>query len=78
MDEGDDAHLSFARGALEGIYLVDSLYARGPTTLAELSSIVTLSFFSWRRSELSAFASAPTGIPTVVSCDALVGFRDVT
>jgi hypothetical protein len=77
LNEGDDAHLSFARGALQGVYFVDSLYARGPTTLTELSSIVTLSFFRWRRGELGAFAPSPTGVATVVSCDALVGFRDM-
>ena len=69
MDEGDNPHLFFARGALQGIYLVDSLDARGPSTFTELSSIVTLRFFGRRRGELSAFASASTGVATVVSGD---------
>ena len=72
MDEGDNTHLCFALGALKGIYLVDSLDARGPTALTELSSIVTLRFFDWRRGELRAFTSAPTGVATVVSCDAFI------
>ena len=67
LNEGDDAHLSFARGALEGINLVDSLYARGPSTpteldsteLAEVTPIITLWFISWRRGELRAFAPSP-------------------
>jgi hypothetical protein len=33
-------------------------------------------FFRGRGSELGAFASAPTGIPSVVSRDAFVGFAD--
>jgi hypothetical protein len=60
LDEGDNTHLRFTFGALEGIHFVDSVYARGPTTPAELPSIVTLRFFSLKRSELGAFASAPT------------------
>ena len=69
LDKGDDPHLSFALGALKGIYFVDSLYARGPTAPSELPSIVTLGFFSWGRGELRAFASSPTGVATVVPCD---------
>jgi hypothetical protein len=52
--------------------------ARGRSALTELSSIITRSFFSWRRNELSAFTPSPTGVSSVVSCDALVGFRDMT
>ena len=78
MDEGDDAHLCFALGALKRVDLIDALYARGPTTPTELSSIVTFGFFSLRRSELGAFTSASAGVATVVSCDSLVGFRDMT
>jgi hypothetical protein len=33
LDECDDAHLRFAFGALQGVYLVDSLYARGWNSL---------------------------------------------
>ena len=69
LDKGDDAHLCVAFGALKGIYFVDSLYARGPTALTEISSIVTLGFFDWRRGELRAFTSAPAGVATVVSGD---------
>jgi hypothetical protein len=43
--------------------------ARGPTALTELSSIITLSSLSWRRSELSAFTPWPTGVSSVVPCD---------
>jgi hypothetical protein len=57
VDEGDDAHLSFAFGALARINLLDSLYARGPSTATEISPIVALWFFSARRGELSAFIS---------------------
>ncbi len=64
MDEGDDAQMCFTRGALQGIYLVDSLDARGPTAPTELTAIVTLRFFSWRRSELGAFASTSAGVYT--------------
>ena len=78
LNEGYDPHLCFTLGALQRVDFVNALYARGPTTLAELSSIITLSFFSWRRSEFSAFAPSPTGVSSVVSCDALVGFRDMT
>ena len=70
LDECDDAHLCFARGALKRIYLIDALYARGPTTSSELSPVIALVFFGRRRGELSAFASSPTGIAPVVSCDA--------
>jgi hypothetical protein len=82
----DDSHLSFAlafdpssgRGwALKGVYLINALNARGPTAPTEVSSIVTLGFFLWRRSELSALASAPTGIPSIVPGQRLVGFRDM-
>ena len=69
-------HLCLTLEALQGVYFVDSLDARGPTT-TELSLIVTLSFFSWRREELGAFTSASAGVASVVSCDALVGFRDM-
>ena len=55
MDEGDDAHLSFAFVALERVNLVDPLYARGPSTSTEISPIVALWFFSAKRGELSAF-----------------------
>jgi hypothetical protein len=83
----DNPHLLFAlafdpssgRGwALERIYLVDSLDARGPTAPAELTAIVTFLFFRGRRCELGAFAAAPTGIPTVVPGQRLVGFRDMS
>jgi hypothetical protein len=37
LDEGDDAYLCSTFWALKGIYLVDSLDARGPTTPTELS-----------------------------------------
>ena len=77
MDKGDDAHLRFALGALERIHFIDSLYARGPSTLTELFSIVTLRFFGRRRGELSAFSPSPTGVSTVVSCDAFIGLRDM-
>jgi hypothetical protein len=58
VNEGDDPHLRFALGALQGVDLVDTLYARDPTTFAELLPIVTLWFFSRRRGDLSAFTSA--------------------
>jgi hypothetical protein len=44
------------------------------TELVEVSSIITLGFFSWRRQELSAFASAPTGIASIVPGQRLVVF----
>jgi hypothetical protein len=69
LDKGDDPHLSFALGALKGIYFVDSLYARGPSASLEISPIVALSFFRWRRGELSAFTPSPTGVSSVVPCD---------
>ncbi len=78
LNEGDDAHLSLTLGALERIYLIDAPYARGPTTPTELSSIVTFLFFRWRRGELGAFAPSPTGVASVVSCDALIGLRYMT
>ena len=78
LDEGDDAHLCFARGALKGIHLIDSLDARGPTALTELAPVVTLGFFHWRVSGLSALASSPAGIPSVVSGDGFVGLRNMT
>ena len=78
MDEGDNAHLCFALGALQGIYFVDTLYARGPIALTELTAIVALWFFRGRRGELSAFASAPTGIPSVISGYGFVGLRYMT
>jgi hypothetical protein len=66
-----------ARDGPEGVYFIDALYARDPTApteldsteLAEVSSIVILRFFGWRRGELSAFAPSPTGVATVVSGD---------
>ena len=69
LDKGDDPHLCFAFGAPEGVHLVDSFYARGPTAPSELPSIVTLGFFSWGRGELREFASSPAGVATVVSGD---------
>jgi len=67
LDKGDDPHLSFALGALKGIHFIDSLYARAPTALTELTAIVALWFFRGRRGELSAFTSTPAGIPSVIS-----------
>lgn len=67
MDEGDNAHPYFALGALQRIYLIDALYAHGPTTFTELPWIVTLLFLGGRRGELSAFAPSPAGVATVVS-----------
>ena len=78
MDEGDDTHLCFAFGALQGVYLVDSLYARGPTTPTELSPVIALLLVVFGRGELSAFTSSPTGVPSVVSYDAFIGFRYMT
>jgi len=49
LDERDDPHLISELGALERIHFADSLFARGPTTPTELSPIVTLLFFRWRR-----------------------------
>ena len=69
LNEGDDAHLSLTLGALERIYLIDALYARGPTAPTELSHVIALVFFGRRRGELSAFAPAPTGVASVVSGD---------
>ena len=69
LNEGDDPHLCSTFGALQGIYLVDSLDARGPTTSTELTPIVALLFFRWERGELSAFTSTPTGIPSVIPGD---------
>ncbi len=40
MDEGADSHLCFTLGALKGIHFIDSLYARAPTALTELTAIV--------------------------------------
>jgi hypothetical protein len=68
-DERDDAHLCFALGALERVDLIDSLYARGPTTPTELSPVIALLLVVFGRGELSAFASSPTGVATVVSGD---------
>jgi hypothetical protein len=69
LDEGDDAHLRFTFGALQWVDLIYALYARGPTTFAELLPIVALLFFSRRRrrGELSAFTAAPTGITSEIS-----------
>jgi hypothetical protein len=69
LDKGDDPHLSFALGALKGIYFVDSLYARGPTTPTELSPVIALLLVVFGRGELSAFTPSPTGVATVVPCD---------
>ena len=77
LDEGDNPHLRVTFGTLERIHFIDSLYASGPSTSTKLSSIVTLRFFGRRRGELGAFAPSPTGVASVVSCDALVGFRDM-
>ena len=88
MDERDDTHLCFTLGALQRIHLVNSLYARGPTTLteldstdfaelAELTTTVSLLFLGWR-SNFSAFTPSPTRVPTVVSCNALIGLRNMT
>ena len=66
MNEGDDAHLCLTLGTLKWVDLINALYARGPTTLTELLPIITLWFFSGRRGELSAFTSAPAGIPSIV------------
>lgn len=67
LDEDDDAHLCFALGALQGVYLIDSLDARGPTAFTEILWIVTLWFFGGRRGELSSLAPSPAGVATVVS-----------
>ena len=77
MNEGDDAHLCFAFGALQRVDFIDSLDARGPTTFAKLTAIVALLFLVWR-SKLSALTSTPTGISSVVPGDALVGLGYVT
>ena len=66
LDEGYNAHLRFTFGALKWIHFIDSLYARAPTALTELTAIVALWFFRGRRGELSAFTSSPTGVATVV------------
>jgi hypothetical protein len=67
LNEGDDPHLRFALGAFKGVDLINTLYARGPTTLTELVPIVVLLFFSRKRGELGSFTSAPTGVPSIVS-----------
>jgi hypothetical protein len=77
LDECDDAHLCFTLGALKGIHFIDSLYARAPTALTELTAIVVLWLFRGRGGELGAFASAPTGVASVISSDRFIGFRDV-
>jgi hypothetical protein len=88
LNEGDDPHLCFTLGTLKRIHLVDSLYAGGPTTLTKLDStdfgeltevttIVALLFLGWR-SDFSAFTPSPTRVPTVVSCNALIGLRNMT
>ena len=51
--------------------------AGGPTTLAELTPVVTLCFNFWRGNKLSALTSTPTGVPSVVPGDGFVGLRDV-
>jgi hypothetical protein len=78
LDEGDNTHLRLAPGALKRIHLVDSLNARGPSTPTELPPIVAFLFFRWRMGELGAFTSAPTGIPSIVSGQRLIGLRDMT
>ena len=86
LDEGDDSHLRFTlafdpssgRGwALEGIHLVDSLHARGPSTPTEVTPVIAFWFFGGERRELRAFASAPTGVSSIVPGQRLVGFRNV-
>jgi hypothetical protein len=49
VNEGDDPHLRFALEALQGVDLIYALYARGPTTLAELLPIVARSFLTKRK-----------------------------
>jgi hypothetical protein len=39
--------------------------------------IVALWFFSRRRGELSSFTSAPRGVPSIISGERLVGFRNM-
>jgi hypothetical protein len=72
LNEGDDAHLCFAFGALQRVDFIDSLDARGPTTFAKLTAIVALLFLVWR-SKLSALTSTPTGLSSVVPGDGFVG-----
>ena len=70
--------MPFGRGwALKRINLIDALDARCPTTFTELTVIVTLLFLSWRRGEFSAFTSALTGVPSIISGERLVGFRNM-
>ena len=71
MDEGDNAHLCFAFGALKGIYLIDALYARGPTTPTELSPVIALLLVVFGTGELSAFTPSPTGVATVIFIEKL-------
>ena len=67
MNEGDNSHLRSAFRTLQGIDLIYALYARGPTTFAELLPIVALLFFRRRRGELGAFTAASTGITSEIS-----------
>ena len=76
MNEGDDAHLRFALGALKRVDLIYALDARGPTTLTELTTIVALLFLGWR-SNFSAFTPSPTGVPSIVSGYRLIGLRNM-
>jgi len=78
LDEGDDAHLCFTFGTLQGVYFIYSFYARGPTTSSEVSTIIAFCFtFRWS-GELSALPSTPTGVSAVVPGYGLVGLRYVT
>jgi hypothetical protein len=67
-----------AIGALQRVDFVDSLYARSPSAPPELTPIVVLLFFRWRRGELSSLTSTPTRVPSVISGDGFVGLRYVT
>lgn len=69
LDKSYDPHLCFTCGALQRVYFVYALYARGPRASPELPPIVALCFFLGRRRELSAFPSAPRRIPSVIPCD---------
>jgi hypothetical protein len=52
--------------------------ARGPTTSPKLLPIVALVLFRWSRGEqlLSALASTPTGVSSIVSSYRLIGFQE--
>jgi hypothetical protein len=73
LNEGDDPHLCVTLGTLKWVDLIYALYARSPTTPAELLPIVTLLFLSWRRGEFSAVPSSPTGVRSIVSGYRLIG-----